>query len=106
MTDGGYPMSAARLWAELNVGGIDYEPGCTLDYDTTVARVASAVEPLLAAQAAAAQVWDLADELDAYAQQCDDAEPVSTDGLMRMILGARLSRDAASRIRRALAGAR
>ncbi|MGZ4621478.1 MAG: hypothetical protein ACXVGF_04680 [Blastococcus sp.] len=50
------------------------------------------------------RVEELAEELDAEAARHDDAEPISTDGLTRMILAARHCRDHADRIRAALNG--
>jgi hypothetical protein len=48
-------------------------------------------------------VLDLADQWEAEAKRHDDAEPINTDGLMRMILAARSCRTHARDLRAAVA---
>lgn len=67
------------------------------------ALIVAAVNALPVLTSALRAVADLADELDEAAKRADDAEPVTSDDLTRMILGARFSRDHAARIRAVLA---
>lgn len=61
--------------------------------------IVAAVNHLPALTATVRAVLALADELDTEARRHDDAEPVSSDGLSRMILAARHCRENADRIR-------
>jgi hypothetical protein len=68
-----------------------------------LAAAAIAAMPVSRAEAAVRRVEALADKWDADAKRNDDAEPVSSDGLTRMILAARYLRMNAADLRAALA---
>lgn len=104
---------AAELLDDVHSGwcgaASDYPAGPGKGDGRCICRLKGRAEAIAAAladaeQQAVAPVLALAEELEAEAARHDDAEPVSRDGLTRMILAARHCREHAHRIWQAAAG--